>query len=153
MAVQMVATNKSARRDYEITDTVEAGIMLRGAEVKSLRESKIQISDAYARFEDGELFVIGLHISRYSRSGTQGLVDPERKRKLLMHRYELDRLNSKINTERVSLVPMALYFKDSRVKLELGIGKGRRTIDKRQLIAKRDADREARRELSDRLRR
>ncbi len=153
MSVNMIATNKMARRDYEITDTVEAGIMLRGSEVKSLRESKIQISDAYARFESGELFVIGLHISRYSRAGTHAPVDPERKRKLLLHRYELDRLNSKVNIERVQLVPMALYFKDSRVKLELGIGKGRKTVDKRQLIAKRDADREARRELSDRTRR
>lgn len=153
MGVKMVATNKFARRDYDISETFEAGIALRGVEVKSLRESKVQISDAYARFESGELFVVGLHIAQYSRAGLQGRVEPERKRKLLLHRHELDRLSSKVNQDQLTLVPMALYFKGSRAKLELGVGRGRKTVDKRQMIAKRDADREARRELSDRLRR
>ncbi len=149
----MVATNKSARRDFEITESFEAGVMLRGSEVKSLRESKIQISDSYARFESGELFIVGLHIAQYSRAGTHTRVESDRKRKLLLHRYELDRLSSKVNQDRLSLVPMALYFKGSRIKLEIGVGKGRKTVDKRQMIAKRDADLEARRELSDRMRR
>lgn len=149
----MIATNKQARRDFEITESFEAGVVLRGSEVKSLRESKIQISDSYARFEDGELYIVGLHIAMYSRAGTHVKVEADRKRKLLLHRYELDRLSSKVNQDRLSLVPMALYFKDSRVKLEIGIGKGRKTVDKRQMIAKRDADLEARRELSDRTRR
>jgi SsrA-binding protein len=153
MSVKMIATNKTARRDYEISETLEAGIMLRGSEVKSLRESNVRIADTYARFEDGELYVIGLHIAPYTRAGTHVKMEADRKRKLLLHRYELDRLSSKINQEHLQLVPMALYFKDGRAKLEVGLGRSRNTVDKRQMIAKRDADREARRELAARQRR
>ncbi|MCP3991329.1 MAG: SsrA-binding protein SmpB [Actinomycetia bacterium] len=152
MGVKMIATNKQARRNYEITETFEAGIALRGSEVKSLRESNVTISDAYARFEDGELWLVALHIAPYSRASTHVAADATRKRKLLMHRYELNRLFSRTEQEPLTLVPMALYFKDSRAKLELGLGRGRKTVDKRQMIAKRDADREARRELADRSR-
>ena len=148
----MIAINKQARRNFDITETFEAGIQLRGSEVKSLRESNVTISDAYARFEDGELWLVALHIAPYSRASTHVPADATRKRKLLMHRYELDRLYSKTQQERLTLVPMALYFKDSRAKLEVGLGRGRKTVDKRQLIAKRDAAREARRELADRSR-
>ncbi len=153
MAVKMVATNKQARRNYEISETLEAGIVLRGSEVKSLRESNVQISESYARFERGELWLVGLHISPYTRASTHVLPDPTRRRKLLLHRAELDRLNSKVDQEHLTLVPMALYFKDSRAKVELGLGRGRKTVDKRQLIAKRDADLEARRALARRNRR
>ncbi|MDA3038962.1 MAG: SsrA-binding protein SmpB [Actinomycetota bacterium] len=153
MAVKMIATNKTARRDFEITETFEAGVMLRGVEVKALREAKVQLNDAYARFENGELWLVGLNIAAYTRASLQGSADPTRKRKLLLHRYELDRLSSKVNQDRLTLVPMALYFKDSLAKMELGLGKGRKTVDKRQMIAKRDADRDARRELADRNRR
>lgn len=153
MAIQMIATAKTARRDFDIDETFEAGIALRGVEVKSLRESKVQLNDAYARFERNELWLVGLNIAQYSRASTQGSAEATRKRKLLLHRYELDRLSSKVNQDRLTLVPMALYFKDGRAKLELGLGKGRKTVDKRQLIAKRDADREARRELAARNRR
>ena len=153
MPVKMIATNKTARRDYEISETFEAGIMLRGSEVKSLRESNVRIADTYARFEDGELYVIGLHIAAYTRAGTHVTLESERKRKLLLHRHQLDRLSSKTNQDNLQLVPMALYFKDSRVKLEIGLGRSRNTVDKRQMIAKRDADREARRELAARQRR
>jgi SsrA-binding protein len=152
MAVKMVATNRQARRNYEISETVEAGLVLRGSEVKSLRESKVQISEAYARFEQGELWLVGLHISPYTRASTHVTADPSRKRKLLLHRAELDRLNAKIDQEHLTLVPMSLYFKDNRAKVELGLGRGRRTVDKRQLLAKRDADLEARRELARRNR-
>lgn len=152
MAVKMVATNRQARRNYEISETVEAGLVLRGSEVKSLREAKVQISDAYARFENGELWLVGLHISPYTRASTHVVTDPTRKRKLLLHRAELDRLNSKVDQEHLTLVPMALYFKDSRAKLELGLGRGRKTVDKRQMLAKRDADLEARRALARRNR-
>ena len=153
MAVKMITTNKQAHRNYEISETVEAGIALRGSEVKSLRESKVQISDAYARFEDGELWLVGLHIAPYTRASTHQRYDPMRKRKLLLHRAELDRLFSKTEQDHLVLVPMALYFKDNRAKLEVGLGRGRKTVDKRQLIAKRDADREARRALAERTRR
>lgn len=152
MAVKMVATNKLARRNFEIMETYEAGIQLRGSEVKSLRESNVTIADAYARFEDGELWLVSLHIAPYSRASTHVEADATRKRKLLMHRYELDRLSSRVEQDKLTLVPMALYFKDGRAKLELGLGRGLKTVDKRQLIAKRDADREARRELADRSR-
>ncbi len=153
MAVKMITTNKQAHRNYEISETVEAGIALRGSEVKSLRESKVQISDAYARFENGELWLVGLHIAPYTRASTHQRHDPARKRKLLLHRAELDRLFSKTEQDHLVLVPMALYFKNNRAKLEVGLGRGRKTVDKRQLIAKRDADREARRELAQRTRR
>ncbi len=153
MAVKMVATNRQARRNYEIAETFEAGLVLRGSEVKSLRESKVQISDAYARFDRGELWLVGLHISPYTRASTHMMLDPTRRRKLLMHRAELDRLNAKVDQEHLSVVPMALYFKDDRAKIELGLGRGRRTIDKRQMLAKRDADLEARRALARRNRR
>lgn len=152
MATKMIATNKQAHRNFDIGETFEAGISLRGSEVKSLRESNVQLNDAYARFDNGELWLVGLHITPYSRASTHVVADATRKRKLLMHRYELDRLFSRTEQEHLTLVPMALYFKDGRAKLELGVGKGRRTVDKRQLIAKRDADREARRELANRSR-
>lgn len=149
----MVATAKSARRDFEITETYECGIMLRGSEVKSLREAKVQLNDAYARFESGELWLVGLNIASYTRASTHIPADATRKRKLLLNKHELERISNKVNIDRLQLVPMALYFKEGRAKLELGIGRGRKTIDKRQMIAKRDADLEARRELSDRNRR
>jgi len=152
MATKMIAVNKQAHRSYEITETFEAGMVLRGAEVKSLRESNLTLNDAYARFENGELWLIGLHIAPYSRASTHIASEATRKRKLLMHRYELDRLFSKTEQEHLTLVPMAIYFKEGRAKLEFGIGKGRRTVDKRQVIAKRDSDREARRELAHRSR-
>lgn len=148
----MVATNRQARRNFDISETFEAGIVLRGVEVKSLRESKVQLNDAYARFDGRELYLLGLHIGPYARAGIQGRVDPVRKRKLLLHGYELQRMRSKMDIERMTLVPMALYFKDGKAKVELGLGKGRKTIDKRQMIAKRDADLEARRALADRSR-
>jgi len=152
MATKMITSNRQARLNYDITESFEAGIVLAGAEVKALRESKVQLNDAYARFENNELFLVGLHIAPYSRAGTHVMLDRARRRKLLMHKHELIRLSSKVNQDQLLLVPMAMYFKDSRVKVELGLGRGRKTVDKRQLIAKRDADREARRELAERSR-
>lgn len=150
--MKMIATNKAARLNYDISETFEAGIALRGSEVKSMRESNVTIKEAFARFEGNELWLLGLHVAAYSRASTHVPTDLTRKRKLLLHRHELDRLRVKVEQDRLTLVPMALYFKDGRVKLELGLGRGRRTVDKRQLIAKRDADREARRELAARSR-
>lgn len=152
MGIKMVATNRTAKRNFEITETIEAGIVLRGSEVKSLRESKVTISDAYARFEDRELWVVSLHIAAYTRASTHVAADTTRKRKLLLHRREIDRLYPKVEQDHLTLVPMALYFKDNRAKLELGLGRGRKLVDKRQVIAKRDSDREARRELERRSR-
>ena len=145
--VKVIASNRQARRDYEILQTWEAGMVLRGSEVKSLREAKVQISDAYARVIYNEAWVVGLHIAPYSHAGVQGALDPDRDRKLLLGRHEIDLIRARLDQERLTLVPLALYFKDGRAKLEVGLGRGRREIDKRQVIAEREADREARRAM------
>lgn len=144
----VVATNRRARHDYEILQTVEAGIMLRGSEVKSLRESKVTLSDAYARIVADELWLIGLHISPYSHAASHTGHLVERDRKLLVHREELEDLQARLDQEHLTLVPLSLYFKDGRAKLEVALARGRKTHDKRQAIAKRDADMEARRAMS-----
>lgn len=151
-AGNVVATNRQARRDYEILDTWEAGIVLRGSEVKSLRESKVQLSDAYARLDRGELYLIGLHISPYSSASAQGGHEVDRNRKLLVHGHELDEMRHRIDQEHLSLVPLSLYFKGGRAKVEIGLGRGRKHYDKRQVIAKRDAEMDARRTLAARRR-
>jgi len=143
----VVATNRQARRDYEILDTWECGIVLRGSEVKSLREAKVTLSDAFARFDRGELWLVGLHINAYSLASAQGGHELGRTRKLLAHAHELHEMKKRVDLERLSLVPLSLYFKDGRAKLELGLGRGRKDYDKRQAIARRDADLDARRAL------
>ena len=148
LAKVVVATNRQARRDYEVLDTWEAGIMLKGSEVKSLRESKVQIADAYARIVDGEAWLIGLHISPYSHAAEVFGHDPDRDRKLLLHQHEIDVIRAKLDQERLTLVPLSLYFIGGRAKLEVGLGRGRKEIDKRQLLAKREADREAQRAMA-----
>ena len=144
----VIATNRVARRDFEVLDTWEAGIMLRGAEVKALREAKVQISDSYARLVQGELWVFGIGITAYSHASSQVPPEPLRDRKLLLHRAELDQMRDRLQRERLALVPLSLYFKGSHVKLELGLGRGRRQVDKRQAIATRDAELEARRAMA-----
>jgi SsrA-binding protein len=146
--VKVVASNRQARRNFEILDTFEAGLVLAGSEVKSLREAKVTIADAYARVIDGEAWVVGLHIAPYAHAGGLGAVDPDRDRKLLLHRLEIERIKARLDQERLTLVPLQLYFKDGRAKLELGLGKGRTGVDKRQHIAERDASREAQREMA-----
>jgi SsrA-binding protein len=137
--VKVVATNRQARRNYEILETIEAGIVLQGSEVKSLRESKVQLADSFARLQSGEAQLIALHIAPYLHAQDHSGHDPDRPRKLLMHKSEILRLQLKMDQERLSLVPLSLYFKEGRAKVELGLGKGRHTYDKRQVIAKRDA--------------
>src|SRR5687768_14562881 len=122
---RVVATNRQARRDYEILETEECGIALRGSEVKSLREAKVQLSDAYARFDGGELWLLGLHIAPYSHSGFSSGHDNERPRKLLLHRRQIDHFRIRVDQERLSLVPLSLYFKDGRCKVEIALGRGR----------------------------
>lgn len=145
---KVVATNRQARRNYEILETVEVGMVLRGSEVKSLREAKVTLSDAYARVVDGELWLIGLHITPYSHAAAHTGHVPERDRKLLIHRRELQLLRSRLDQERLTLVPLSLYFKEGRAKLEVGLGRGLKTHDKRQVIAKRDAELETRRAMA-----
>lgn len=144
---RVVASNRRARRDYEILDTFECGIVLSGSEVKALRESKAQIRDGFARVERNEMWLLNVTISPWSHASTQGGHEPERRRKLLMHRSEINRLGAKMDRENLSLIPLSLYFSNGRAKLELALARGRRTYDKRQVIAKRDADLEARRAM------
>ena len=147
--VKTVATNRQARRDYEILDTFEAGLVLKGAEVKSLREARVTVSDAYARIIDHEAWLVGLHITPYSHAGGAfAELDPDRDRKLLLHRSEIDKIKARVDQDRLTLVPLSLYFKDGRAKLELGLGKGRKAVDKRHHIATRDAEREAQRDVA-----
>lgn len=145
---KVVASNRQARRDYEILDSIEVGIVLRGSEVKALRESKVQLADSYAKIERDELWLLGLHIATYSHSSGFGLHELERRRKLLAHRDQIDRWRSRVDQEHLALVPLKMYFKDGRAKIELGLGRGRKQHDKRQMIAKRDADMEARKAIA-----
>jgi SsrA-binding protein len=145
---KLIASNRQARRDYEILDTFECGIVLKGSEVKSLRDAKVQISDSHARLVDHEVWLFGLHIAAYSHSGASDGHALERDRKLLLHRKEIERIRARLQQERLALVPLALYFKDGRAKLELGVGRGRKQYDKRQVVAKRDAARDVDRSIA-----
>lgn len=138
---KVVATNRKARHDYEIVDTFECGIVLRGSEVKSLRDAQVQLKDAYADIRDGEVWLERAHIAPYSFA-IGGGHDPERPRKLLLHRREIDRLLGKVNEVGLTLIPLQIYFKGGRAKVELALAKGRRTYDKRQKIRERMQKRE-----------
>jgi SsrA-binding protein len=142
-----IASNRRARHDYSVLDTVEAGLVLSGSEVKALRHGLVQIADAFARYHDGEMWIEGMHISPYPFAQGFGAHDPNRRRKLLMHRDEINRLQSRIAQEKLALVPLSLYFKDGRAKVELALGKGRQKADKRQAIAERDSQLEVEREM------
>ncbi len=140
---QVIATNRTARRDFDILDTLEAGIVLRGSEVKSLRDGHIQFADANVWIDDGEAFAMGIHIQPWGATRSFGdPLEPSRRRKLLLHKDEIERLGRKSNIERLALVPIALYFKDGRVKVEVAVARGRRKEDKRQVLAARDAERD-----------
>jgi SsrA-binding protein len=144
---KLIASNRQARRNYDITDVVEAGLVLQGSEVKAMREAQVQLADAYARIRSGEAWLEGVHVSPYAYAHGVGSHAPDRPRKLLLHRDEIRRLKALIDTERVSLVPISLYFRDGRVKVEIGVGKGRTKGDKRQAIAERDSKRDLDRAL------
>lgn len=141
--VKVVATNRSARHDYTILDTVECGLVLRGSEVKSLREAQVQIKESHARFENGEAWLIGMHIAPHAATGAHDLPEPDRRRKLLMHREQIERWRMRVDLERLALVPLSIYFRDGRAKIELALARGRTRGDKRHAIAERDALREA----------
>jgi len=142
-----VAQNRRARHDYDILETYEAGLVLVGSEVKSLREGKAQLRDSYARVQDGEVWLYGVHVPPYSHASGFGVVDPDRRRKLLLHRRQIEEL-----ARRTQIEHLALYFKEGRAKLDLALAKGRRQYDKRHAIAARDADMEARRASAGRRR-
>ncbi|MBV8385545.1 MAG: SsrA-binding protein SmpB [Acidimicrobiia bacterium] len=145
---KVVASNRRARHDYDILETYECGIVLTGSEVKSIRDGKIQLKDSYARVQDGEMWLHGVHVSPYVYAHGADGHDPDRARKLLLHRAEIDELTGRTQQESLTLVPLSVYFKDGRAKIELGLARGRHHYDKRQAIAKRDADREAERAMA-----
>ncbi|HEX7661720.1 MAG TPA: SsrA-binding protein SmpB [Pseudonocardiaceae bacterium] len=136
-----IATNRRARHDYDILDTYEAGVALVGTEVKSLRMGRASLVDAFATVDDGEVWLRGLHIPEYVR-GTWTNHEPRRVRKLLLHRTEINRLIGKTKESGLSLVPLSMYFKDGKVKVEIGLARGKKAYDKRQALARRDAQRE-----------
>ncbi|MGE0878568.1 MAG: SsrA-binding protein SmpB [Acidimicrobiia bacterium] len=143
----VVASNRRARHDFAILDTYEAGLVLKGSEVKSLREGKVQLVDAYARPDKGELWLHGVHIAPWAFAHGFGAVDPDRSRKLLLHRHEIDEISARMGQERLTLVPLTIFFLDGVAKVELGLAKGRKTEDRRQVIAERDVARETARYL------
>jgi SsrA-binding protein len=143
-------SNRRARYDYLVTDTFECGIVLKGGEVKSIREGKANLRDAYARVDDDEVWLHGMHVLPYPFSRDE--LDPIRPRKLLLHRREIDELVKATADKGMTLVPLKLYFRDGRAKVELGVARGKRSYDKRQAIAERDATREAQRAMKGDLR-
>jgi SsrA-binding protein len=149
---KVIAENRRARRDYHVLERVEAGMALTGTEVKSLRDGGGNLQEAYAVLRDGEVFLVGANIAPY-RQGSDANHDPMRDRKLLLHRREIEQLGAKVAQRGMTLVPLVLYFKNGRAKLELGLAKGKEGIDKRQAIADRDSRRALEREVKERYRR
>lgn len=139
--VKVVATNRRARRNYTIVETYEAGMALLGSEVKSLRDSKLELKDSYADVRAGEVYLVGCFIGPYEFARDGGH-HPERDRKLLLHRREIDRIAGQIAEKGLTLIPLQVYFKGGRAKVELGLARGKRTIDKRQSLRDRDHERE-----------
>ncbi len=144
--VKVVTANKKARADYFIEDTFESGMALMGTEVKSLREGRANLKDSYAREKDGQIVLVGAHISPYP-FGNRVNHEPERERRLLLHKQEIRRLVTKTRERGYTLVPLSIYFKNGKAKLEIGLGKGKAQYDKRETIKKREQDREMAREL------
>ena len=143
---KLIANNKKAYHDFFIDETYECGIALHGTEVKSMRMGKCSIKEAFVRIEDGEVFVYGMHVSAYEK-GNIFNKDPLRVKKLLLHKYEINKLLGKIKEKGYTLVPLQVYFKDGKVKVEIGLARGKKLYDKREAIAKKDQRREAEKEF------
>ncbi len=143
---KLIADNRRARRDYELLERFEAGLVLTGTEVKSARAGKVQLGQAYADIREGEAWLVGASIAEYAQGGRFGH-EPDRDRKLLLHRGEIDSLYGKVREKGLTLVPTRMYFKDGRVKVELALARGRERADKRRVLAERDAQRQIERAL------
>jgi len=148
---KIITVNRQARHDYDIIETYEAGIALRGTEVKSLRAGRANLKDSYAKVVNGEVFMLGAHINEYEQ-GNRYNHDPKRDRKLLMHKREIVRLNSKISERGLTLVPLRMYFKRGKAKVALGLARGKRMPSKREELRRRVLDREMERALKDQVR-
>ena len=140
------ATNHKARRDYGILETYEAGVELKGTEIKSIRQHRVTIDDSFARIDGGQLFLYNMHISPYEQGGRYN-VEPTRPRRLLMHRRQIERLHGLLSLQRVTLIPLRLYEKHGLAKIELAVGKGKRVFEKRDRIREREADRDIQRRM------
>ncbi len=139
---KIIHQNKKARHDYEIVDSLEAGIVLIGSEVKSVREGRVNLVDAYARFRNGELWLIGMHISPY-KNATMFEIDPTRDRKLLLNRMQLKKLQRQVDEKGMTLIPLKVYFNRHLVKIEIGLARGKKQYDKRAAIAEKDMKRDS----------
>lgn len=144
--IKEIVVNKKARFDYEILDTFEAGIVLHGTEVKSMRLKKVSIQEAYAMIKNSEAYIVGMNIAHYEM-GNRFNHEPLRERKLLLHKHEIKRLTGKLKEKGLTLVPLKVYFNNGKVKILLGLGKGKAKYDKRKTIQKREADRDMQRDL------
>jgi SsrA-binding protein len=143
---KLIADNRRARRDYELLERVEAGVVLTGTEVKSARDGQVQLGHAYADIREGEAWLVGASISEYAQAGGLGH-ETDRDRKLLLHRGEIDSLYGKVREKGLTLVPTSMYFKDGKVKVEIALARGRERVDKRRVVAARDAQRDIERAL------
>jgi SsrA-binding protein len=143
---KVIAQNRKARHDYHVEDTLEAGLVLTGTEVKSLRAGRASLVDGFAEVRDDEVWLNAVHIPEYTQ-GTWTNHEPRRARKLLLHRREIERIRARVQEKGLTLVPLSLYFKDGKAKVEIALARGKRAYDKRQAIAKRQADREAQAEM------
>ena len=146
---KVVAVNRKARHEYFIEETFDAGICLSGTEVKSIRAGKVSLAESYAKIENGEIWLFNMHIAPYE-FGTRFNLEPRRKRKLLMHKFEINKLAGKTQQKGLALIPLQVFFERGYAKIELGLGKGKKLYDKRETIAERDAEREERRALVNR---
>jgi len=146
---KVISTNRRAFHDYEILETYESGIVLVGSEVKSLREGRVALRDGFGRIEGEEAFLYSVHISPYEKSSTKDY-DPKRKRKLLLHKHEIKRVMGRVQQRGLTLIPLEMYFKGGHAKVSLGLARGKRTYDKREVLKRREAEREVRRSMKDR---
>ena len=149
-AEKVVTVNRKAYHDYHIEETLEAGLVLTGTEIKSIRQGRMNMRDAYARIENGEAWLVGMHISPYQQAGQHDQHDPHRSRKLLLHRNEIQRLTQQTQAKGMTLVPLKLAFRRGRIKVELGLARGKKLYDKRDSIAEREAQREIQRAIKTR---
>lgn len=147
-AVNVIATNRKAYHDYEVIETLEAGLVLTGTEIKSIRAGKVNLTDGFVLIRDGEAWLLNVHIAPYSH-GARDNHEPKRERKLLLHRFEINRLATKVAERGWTIVPLRLYLRNNRAKVEIGLVRGKRLYDKRATIARRDAERELERALKE----
>ena len=151
MAIKIIATNRKARHEYHFDDTYEAGLVLMGSEIKSIRAGRVSLQEGFVLFEEGEAWLVNVHIAQYEAASRQNH-EPKRRRKLLLHRRQIDRLHGRTREKGYTVIPTKLYLKDGRAKVEIALVRGKRQYDKRQTIAKRDAKRQVERAIKDRYR-